>query len=149
MNKEIDEENRASLDRLRYVSARLSDDDLLRPIDPPWTASALFAHMAFWDRFAQARWQLAVNTGSGTPLPIDDDPLELVNQAGLRGWTRIPPRIAVEEFLMAAQAVNAFIHSLDADAVAQVVESGRERLVNRSIHRREHLGTIEQAFPRL
>jgi hypothetical protein len=149
MDRGIDERNRASLDRLQAVAARLSEEELLRPIDPPWTPAALFAHIAFWDRFAHVRWLQALNTGSGAPGPIDDDPLELVNQAGLPGWTSTPSRIAIEECLAAAETINSFVNSLEADAVTQVMESGRERLVDRSIHRRAHLETIERAFPNL
>jgi hypothetical protein len=105
--------------------------------------------MAFWDRFAHARWLHAVNTGAGVPGPIDDEPLELVNQAGLGEWGAIPARIAVEELLRAAENVNAFIASLERDTMSEVVQSGRQRLVDRSIHRNEHLETIEQAFPKL
>ena len=145
--QDVNERNRASLDRLRAVASRLSEDELLRPIDPPWTTAALYAHIAFWDRFAHARWKHAANTGNRTPVPIEDDPLELVNQAGLHAWTTTPPRIAIEQCLDAAEAANAFLASLDAETVAEMVGSGRERLVNRSLHRGEHLRTIEQAFP--
>jgi len=147
MGREIDERNRAAVDELRAIAARLSDDEFLRPIDPPWTAAALFAHMGFWDRFAHARWLQALETGSGVPLPIDDAPMELINQAALREWTVIPPRTAVEECLAAAETIDRFIGSLEDDAVSRVVLEGRERLVDRSIHRREHLDTIEGAFP--
>ena len=147
MADEIGQRNRASLDRLRAVAARLSEEELLRPIDPPWTAAALFAHIAFWDRFAHARWVHAVNTGSGAPVPIDDDPLEFVNQAGLPEWTVMPPHLAIEECLAAAEAINTLVDSLETETVSEVLNSGRERLVNRSIHRGEHLETIERALP--
>ena len=70
MDREIHERNRASLDRIRNIAARLSEDELQRPIDPPWTAAALFAHMSFWDQFAHARWRHAIDTRSGTPVSI-------------------------------------------------------------------------------
>ena len=105
------------------------------------------AHMAFWDRFLHARWQHAMETGTAVPVPVDDAPMEMINQAGLPAWTVIPPRIAAEECLTAAQTIGEFIERLDADAISQVVREGRERLVDRSLHRREHLDTIERAFP--
>jgi len=146
MDQEINGRNRASLDRLRAMAARLSEDELLRPIDPPWTAAALFAHVAFWDRFTHARWLHAAGIGGGLPLSIDDAAMELINQAALREWAAIPPRTAVEECLAAAATINDFIDSLEPDAVSQVLLAGRERLVARSIHRGEHLDTIEAAF---
>jgi hypothetical protein len=147
MAQEIDERNRASLDQLRAVAIGLSDEEFLHPIDPPWTAAALFAHVAFWDRFVHARWRHAVETGTTVPVPIDDAPMEMINQAALREWAVIPPRIAAEECLTAAQTIDHFIEHLEVDAISQVVREGRERLVDRSLHRREHLDTIERAFP--
>jgi len=147
MDVDLTERNRASLDRLRAVAARLSEDELVRPIDPPWTAAGLFAHMAFWDRFAHARWVEAVNTGNAMPVPLADDPLELVNQAGLDGWAAVPPHLAIQQSLTAAETINAFVRTLDDGTVSRLVTSGRERLVDRSIHRGQHLDTIERAFP--
>jgi hypothetical protein len=73
--------------------------------------------------------------------------MELINQAGLPGWVVIPPRAAVEECLASAAAIDDLIESLEPDAITQVLKAGRERLVDRSIHRAEHLDTIERAFP--
>jgi hypothetical protein len=80
----------------------LSDEELSQTIDPPWTAAALFAHMAFWDRFVRARWLLAATTGSRAPLPFDDALLELINDSSLQQWAVIPPRTAVQDCLAAA-----------------------------------------------
>jgi len=129
------------------VAGRLSEDNLLSPIDPPWTAAALFAHVAFWDRFTHARWLHALQSGSDIPIPIDDAAMELVNQAALPEWMVIPPSTAVQECIDAAETIDRFIRSLEAGTVSRVVTEGRQRLVDRSIHRREHLDTIEGAFP--
>ena len=143
----IEDRNRAAVDRLRALSARLSDEELTRVIDPPWTAAALFAHMAFWDRFGHARWLLAAKMGIRTPLPFDDALLELINDAALGQWGVIPPRTAVRDCLTAAEDIDALIRSVEADVVSEVVQERRERLVDRSLHRGEHLATIEAAFP--
>jgi hypothetical protein len=147
----IQDRSRASVDRLRALGARLSDDELTRVIDPPWTAGALFAHIGFWDRFVHAKWLHAANTGSRTPLPMDDAlqklVQELVNDASLRQWAAIPPRTALEECIAAAAQIDALIGSLGADVVSELLQARRERLVDRSIHRDEHLNTLEAAFP--
>jgi hypothetical protein len=143
----IEGRNRSAVDRLRALGARLSDEELTRLIDPPWTAAALFAHVAFWDRFVHARWLLAANLGSRTPLPFDDALLELINDASLQQWGVIPPRTAVQDCLAAATEVDALIRSLEGDVVSEVMQEQRERLVDRSLHRGEHLATIEAAFP--
>ena len=143
----IEDRNRSAVDRLRALGTRLSDEELTRLIDAPWTAAALFAHVAFWDRFVHARWLLAANLGSRTPLLFDDALLELINDASLQQWGGIPPRTAVQDCLAAAAEIDALIRSLEADLVAEVVQGRRERLVDRSLHRGEHLATIEAAFP--
>ena len=143
----IEHRNHSAVDRLGKLGVRLSDEELTRPIDPPWTAAALFAHVAFWDRFVHARWLLAASTGSRTPLQFDDSLLELINDASLQQWTVIPPRTAVQDCLAAAAQIDALIGSLEADVVSEAVQAQRERLVDRSLHRGEHLNTIEMAFP--
>jgi hypothetical protein len=149
----IEDRNRAAVERLRALGARLSDEELTRLIEPPWTAAALFAHVAFWDRFVHARWRLAASTGRGTPLPIDDAVQELVqelvNDASLQQWLLIPPQTAFQDCLAAAAEVDALIGSLKADVVSELVQGRRERLVDRSLHRREHLDTLETAFPHI
>jgi hypothetical protein len=146
----IEERNRVAVDRLRAFVA-LSDEELTRVIDPPWSAAGLFAHMAFWDRFVRARWLLAANTGSRTPLPIDNALQELVqalvNDASQHQWAVIPPRTAFQDCLAAAAEIDSLIASLGADVVSEVVQARRERLVDRSLHRDEHLNTLETAFP--
>jgi len=142
----IQDRNHAAADRLRALSSRLSDAELTRPIESPWTAAGLFAHVAFWDRFVHARWLLAASTGSRTPIDFDDALLELINEASLQQWAAIPPRAAVEDCLAAAGQLDDLIESLD-EAVVSVVQAMRPRLLDRSLHRGEHLATIEAAFP--
>lgn len=143
----IEDRNRSTVDRLRVLGARLSDEELTRIIDAPWTAAALFAHVAFWDRFVHARWMLAASVESRTPLTFDDALLELINDASLQQWAVIPPQTAVQDCLAAAAEIDALTRSLEADVVWEVVQEHRERLVDRSLHRGEHLNTIEAAFP--
>jgi len=120
----IQDHNQATVDRLRALGLRLSDAELTRPIDPPWTAAGLFAHVAFWDRFVHARWLLAANGGSRTPIDLDDALLELINDASLQQWVATPPRTAVEDCLVAADDLNGLIESLD-DDVVEVVQRRR------------------------
>ena len=142
-----DERNRSSTERLRALARRLSDDELARPLDPRWTTSAIFAHIAFWDLFVLARWKLAVTEGSRTPDQMDNTPQDLINDAALPGWNAVPPRDAADGCLAAAAELDRFIGSLDADLVVELVRDRRERLVDRSLHRGEHLDALEAAFP--
>jgi len=145
--EEVAKRNRSSFERLREIGSGLSDAELVRPIDAPWTAAALFAHMAFWDRFVLERWRLAAERRDRTPVPEDNAVMDRINDASLRQWLAIPARIAVEKFIAAAAESEELISRLDDTIVSEVVVEGRERLVDRSLHRGEHLRTIEGAFP--
>jgi DinB family protein len=145
--KEIVERNRSSLERMRAIGTSLSGAELDRTIDEPWTAAALFAHIAFWDRFVLERWRLAAETGDRTPMQVDDGVMDRINDASLRQWLVIPARAAVEECLAAAADFEDLTARLDDSTVSEVLTEGRERLVDRSLHRAEHLRTIEEAFP--
>ena len=145
--QDIADRNHSSLERLRAIGSALSDAELERTIDTPWTAAALFAHIAFWDRFVLERWRLAAEKGDRTPTPEDNVVMDRINDASLRQWLAIPARIAVEEFLAAAAELEEQISRLDTAVVSELVTEGRERLVDRSLHRGDHLRTIEEAFP--
>jgi hypothetical protein len=141
-----DARNRSTTERLRALVGRVSDDDLARSLDPPWTTSALLAHIAFWDRFVLGRWRLAAVRGSRLPDRMDDTPQDLINDAAIPGWIAIPPRAAADACLAAAEELDRFIGSLDPDIIVELVRDRRERLVDRSLHRGEHLGTLETVF---
>lgn len=147
MDERIDERNRTSTARLASVGARLSEEELGRVIDEPWTAAGLLAHIAFWDRFVMGRWILARERGEGTPLSVDDGVMDRVNDASLDAWMSIPPAAALELSVRAAEEVDGFLAAIERDTAEAVVAEGRERLVDRSLHRGEHLETIEAAFP--
>jgi hypothetical protein len=145
--EEIVQRNHSSVERLHKFGGALSDGDLAKPIDAPWTAGALFAHIAFWDRFVLERWRLAAETGDRTPMAVDDGVMDRINDASLRQWLAIPARVAVEECLAAGVDFEDLTSRLDPTIVSEVLIEGRERLVDRSLHRGEHLRTIEEAFP--
>jgi len=145
VESEVGRRNTVSLERLRAAAARLSPEQLVEVIDPPWTASALFAHIAFWDRFTESRWTAGREAGLEAPASIPDEPLERVNLASLHQWLLLPPELAVQECLAAAESVNALLASLPVDVIESVRQE-RERLVDRSLHRGDHLSTIEASF---
>jgi hypothetical protein len=147
MGDGLDDRNRAAANRLAAIAGRLSDEELATVIDAPWTAAGLFAHIAFWDRFVLERWRLAVGRGERTPAPVDDGLMDRINDASLAQWMAIPPRAATEQCVAAAQDLDALIEEVEEDVRAELLGGGRERLVDRSLHRRDHLATLERAFP--
>lgn len=99
----------------------------------------LLAHLAWWDRVALGRWDDLIR--SEVPPSHIADP---INDKMLQQWRAVPPEEAVREALAAAEAVDARIASAPADLVARV---GREwpRMLDRSLHRNEHLDEIDRA----
>jgi hypothetical protein len=144
---EIGARNRSSLARLESLGHALRDDDLARVIDPPWTPGALFAHIAFWDRFVLERWRLAHERGDRRPAPLDGEVWDRANLAALPQWLALPPGAAVAECLAAGRELDDLIGGLDREVVAELVAEGGQRLVDRSIHRGEHIATLGSAFP--
>ncbi len=142
----LNERNAASRARIRAIGGHVSDEALSRPFEGPWTAGALFAHIAFWDRLVLERWSRCRETGRGVPEGLDEAMFDLVNDAALPQWVLVPPREAVEECQSASDELDAYIGSLDEGSISEVVAAGRIRLVDRSLHRNEHLDALDAAL---
>lgn len=146
MDTDFTSANAASRERLRALIGRLTEDDLARPLDEEWTVGMLLAHTAFWDRFVLERWRYAIQEGLSAPIVLDDDVTDLVNAALMDEWRAIRPAQAAELAMAAAESVDALVTSVPAAQAADLFASGRERLLDRSLHRDEHLGAIERAL---
>jgi hypothetical protein len=140
--------NAAGLAQLQDLAVRLSEEDLRRQLDSEWTIGMVLAHLAFWDHFVLARWEQAARDGLRVPPSLDDAVQGLVNAAALPVWRACIPREALLLALAAAEAVNACIADLDDDVVADVLASGRAALVDRGLHRGEHLAAIAATLDR-
>src|SRR5215469_7419579 len=46
------DQNTRERERLRALVARLTDDDLRRPVTDRWTVADMLGHLAFWDAYA-------------------------------------------------------------------------------------------------
>lgn len=132
----------ASRERLRQFVASLSDEDLLRPVEGEWTAAALLAHTAFWDR--RTAWQLRrCQQGNCAPSPVD---LDSVNESALPQWRLVPPRAAAQEALDAAEEIDGLVASISTELLTAL----RQSKINydRGAHRNDHLDQIERALGR-
>jgi len=138
------ERNDRSLARLRRVIGEMPQDRWTDAVDGDWTAGALLAHMAFWDRFVRARWEHAHRTRAIVPVEIDLGMADLVNDASLPSWALIPPRAAADMAVTAAELTNAVIAALDNHAIEAVIAGGWDTLIDRSLHRDAHLAALER-----
>jgi uncharacterized damage-inducible protein DinB len=136
------QENTASRQRLLALAARLTDDELSRPVGGGWTVSGLLAHLAFWDQRAVLLLRKWRQEGIG-PSAIDVD---VVNEAMREHCLAILPRAAAQLAVDAATTIDAEIEQLAGTMLAEVETNGTTVRLNRALHRREHLGPIEQVL---
>jgi len=138
------QQNARALARLEGVAARLSDDDLARPLDGGWTVATALAHLWFWE--ARARVLLERWRGTAVaPSPVDDD---AINGAGLSQWLVLPPREVVSELLAVSREVDAMVAALDGATAAAIAATPDTIDLARASHRGEHLDQVERALDR-
>jgi hypothetical protein len=135
--------NRAARERLDRVVERLGDRVI--PMEGGWTASALLAHLAFWDRLATVRLEKYLRDGE-PPVTAIAALTELTNGAGMRQWKDTPPAVAASQAREAAADMDRLVESIPADKLAALLALDRPLLYDRSGHRTEHLDQIERAL---
>jgi hypothetical protein len=146
--REHDRRNAESRRRLAEVVERLDAESLRMPMGEYWTVAAGLLHLSYWDRFTLERWAGAGREGQTIPRPIEDFVEDLINDT-------LTPILLVgevervgEQVLEAAQAVDDYIARLPAVTLEQVGQQGRPRLIDRSVHRLEHVEEIEGLLAR-
>jgi hypothetical protein len=135
-------DNAAQRERLRALVARLSDADLARKVDAEWTVATVLVHLAFWDRCREAafvQWQRGGDMPTSLVPDAINDAIAVLSEA-------IPPREAGRLAVEAADALDRVLEQLPADKVAAMEAAGMVRMLNRSLHRRDHLDQIKQAL---
>jgi len=130
--------NREQLERLRQLTARLSDDDLRRELPDGWTVADALAHLAFYDRRAQILLERFAREGVFSS-PYD---YETINSSLLHLTRRIPPREIAAEVVAAAEAADYAAAATPAPLVAELRRLNQVKL-ERAEHRRSHLDDIE------
>lgn len=104
-----------------------------------WSASAILAHVAFWDRLLYQRWRSTLRYGRRFPDPIPDGLEDLINDSAAPVWSALSPADAAGEANAAAEELDTFLVGVPDDVVAELRITGKSRLVDRSFHRREHI----------
>ena len=140
--------NAAARRRLVDLATSLDADQLGLEVDETWTVGSLLGHLAFWDRLVEARWQYARQTGMATPIGLDDELPDLINAAAIPGWRVLDPRRAATLVVTAAEDLDSLIAGLPTGSVDGVLAEGRPRLLDRSLHRAEHIAMIEGRLAR-
>ena len=93
VDRSHDAANDAERERLGKLVARLSDEELSRPMPAGWTAAAMLAHAGFWD--ARAVFALQKWATTGAPPPPGDyepDDVDWINESAKPFLLALPPR---------------------------------------------------------
>lgn len=149
--------NDASRDRLRSLVSSLSDDAFGLIVEGEWTVTATLAHLAFADRQIQGwleEWERQ-GIGDSTALQEWDQAARIrlrgQNDDLLPDWLTADPGSIGREVVAAADHLDARIESLSPGLTAVILQTslfGRRRpwVLDRSIHRHEHLDAIERVL---
>ena len=133
--------NRASTERIRVLAARLSDDELQRPVGEHWTVGIALAHLAFWDRRVMHVLAMSARDGSVFIPQIDI----FVNDLSLPLWAAIPPRRAAQIAIETAEQLDRQLEEYPA-ALLEEIFNYNKRWVIRALHRNEHLDEVDAAL---
>ncbi|NTU80021.1 MAG: hypothetical protein HGA45_11555 [Chloroflexales bacterium] len=135
------EQNRASTNRIRDLAARLSDEELRRPVGAHWTVGIVFAHLAFWDRRVMYALDRTEQDGKLFIPQIEI----AVNDLSLPLWAAIPPRDAARIAVEAAETLDTQLEQFPRHLLEELYAYNR-RWVVRALHRGEHLDEAEAAL---
>lgn len=136
------QENAKEAKRLRDLALRVTDRELNRQLPNGWTVAAVFVHLAFWDLRQFSLLKRWVKDGT-KPSSLEPDPTnEVINTMA----EAIPPHAAVALAVYAAGLIDQAVENLTPAFVEEVLKNGNERMLRRSLHRKEHLDKIEKAL---
>ena len=137
--------NTATRERLRTLVARLSDEELARPLGDGRTIASILGHAAFWDRRVLVlleRW----TRGDAEPSPADNEPedVDWINDAAHGFFLEMAPRDLAHFALRTAEEVDRQVERVAPELVAAIRTAGEPITLARFHHRGEHLDEIEQ-----
>lgn len=136
------ERNREQTARLKSLR-RLSDEELSLPVGEHWTVGVALAHIQYWD--VRGLGAIEAWRRHGVPLVLWRNREAAVNDLRLDLWRVIPPRDALEQAIVTAEAIDRLIGELT-PAEAEVVAAQRYPVLERALHRDGHLTEIEQVL---
>lgn len=133
---------------LADLLATLSDAELAADVGDGWTVAMALAHLAYWDAFHLARWQHATANGLVCPPAASNDVTSRSNEALEATWRLLPPVATVALCLEAAAAIDTLAASLSDEQVDAARAADGPNWVDRTAHRRDHIGQIARATGR-
>ena len=147
-DRSFQERNARATDELRRLVGTLSPGDFATGVGGTWTVATCLAHLAFWDRWQVVRWRDAVAAGLPVPADVSDNVPDLANAALETTWRALPGEIAAALALEATAEMDALVAGLPDASVDAAPAAGRVRLLDRSIHRLEHVTQVRRGLGR-
>jgi hypothetical protein len=139
------QENEASRRELQALTASLTDDDLARDLGNGWTVSTVLCHLAFWDRLVLRRLREWQRTGFD-PVRFTRLATTSINDAAREISRGVPGHEAALMAIENAEAIDTELEGLGEELIDQINGAGFERVLKRSLHRREHLRRIAETI---
>jgi hypothetical protein len=131
--------NRRSTDRMQTLIQGLSEKKLKQASGDNWPIHVMLAHLAFWDQRVLHVIELA-KKNNVLDVPRFDDQLNDILTPFLGA---IPPTKAVEMAITVARQLDQTLEECPRELFSQMMEVNN-RLVERSLHRNDHLNDIEK-----
>ena len=138
IDPEILRNNTEQLERLEKLVS--SNPNYEVDLHGGWTAAVAFAHMGFWDR-RQAELLRIWEIGDPLPESATGDQLNPVLE---RYWQQLTPEVTGQMAVYAAREVNEIIESLSDEKVEALLGNGKQFMLARGRHRKEHIDQIER-----
>jgi len=145
MTRDFLKQNETSRAQLREFVARLTEADFKRPVGTAWTISTLLCHLAFWDQRVLYLLQEA-KAGRIDPSRLGAQSIDSINQAVRVLSQAISGPAAAQMALQIAEIVDAEAATISDEIVEKIFAAGFERMLNRSLHRMDHLRKLNDAI---
>ncbi len=141
LDRSFVEQNRAATNRIRSLTAQLSETQMQQAVGEHWTVAITLAHLAFWDQRVLYCLERSERAGQRFTPEID----MVVNEIALPLWAALPPQAAARLARETAEALDRRLEGFPA-ALLEEIYATHPRWVMRALHRNEHLNEIEAAL---
>jgi ribosomal protein S18 acetylase RimI-like enzyme len=142
MDTSYNDRNRVQTQRLKDLR-RLGEVDLRRPVGDHWTIAVALAHIEYWDGRAVGGLEAWRRHGLQLTLWTNDE--AVVNDIRLRFWRELSPTEVLEQAIKTAEVLDRIVAELG-PGEAEVVAAQRYRVLDRSLHRSQHLDEVDRAL---
>jgi len=130
---------------MRALVARLSDEDLRRPVNEHWTVAGVLGHIAFWDARIQSLADKLERVPTWSSDDAEPEDVDWINDASRPLAHAVEPRAMAELALRLAEEADQRVAGLPLDRLWPADPNSPLNPL-RASHRGEHLDEIEAAL---